>query len=91
MSERTAEYKGRTYRLLWIGTTKHGQRAHLQFFDGSKDFWADASAVTVSESTHTPGKYEHGCRNGHKPHQGPCCSGRHGAEYDCGCDCCELD
>lgn len=33
----------------------------------------------------------HRCRNGHGPHSGPCCSGRHGAGYDCGADCCELD
>lgn len=44
-SSRTAEYKGRTYRLLYLGETKYGVRAHLQFFDGSKDFWCDGSLV----------------------------------------------
>jgi hypothetical protein len=43
----TAQYKGRKYRLLWMGQTKFGQRAHLQFFDGTKDFWVDASLVSV--------------------------------------------
>ena len=53
---RTAEYKGRKYRLLWSGKTKHGNRAHLAFMDGSKDFWCDGNAVrevadSSSEST----------------------------------------
>jgi len=39
-------YKGRTYNLLWSGPTKHGDRAHLQFTDGSKDFWVDAHLVS---------------------------------------------
>jgi hypothetical protein len=47
---RTAEYKGRKYRLLWIGKTKYGYRAHLEFFDGSKDFWCDGNAVRECES-----------------------------------------
>lgn len=32
-------YKGRKYKLLYLGNTKYGRRAHLQFWDGSKDFW----------------------------------------------------
>lgn len=43
---RTAVYKGRTYRLLYEGQTKYGRRAHLQFMDGSNDFWADTDLVT---------------------------------------------
>lgn len=43
-----AEYKGRKYRLAWRGTTKYGERAKLQFFDGSKEFWVPAEAITVS-------------------------------------------
>lgn len=38
-----------------------------------------------------PGQYEHTCRNGHDPHQGPCCTGRHRGGDDCGADCCEMD
>lgn len=49
-TSQTATYKGRTYRCLFIGDTKHGRRAHLQFFDGSKDFWVDASLVSASAS-----------------------------------------
>jgi len=44
-TNRTAEYKGHSYRLLYLGQTKYGKRAHLQFMDGSKDFWVDASLV----------------------------------------------
>jgi hypothetical protein len=44
-TSRCAEYKGRKYRLLWSGKTKYGFRAHLAFFDGSKDFWCDGNAV----------------------------------------------
>jgi hypothetical protein len=87
-------YKGRKYRLKFIGQTKYGRRANLEFFDGSKNFWVDASLVTVSEGTPSGsrGTYDgHGCRNGHAPHPGPCCNGRHGGGYDCGADCCELD
>lgn len=47
-ASRTAEHKGRKYRLLWIGSTKYGYRAHLGFFDGSKDFWCDGNAVRES-------------------------------------------
>lgn len=38
-------YKGRRYTLLWTGKTKFGMRAHLQFTDGSKDFWVDADKL----------------------------------------------
>jgi hypothetical protein len=40
-----ALYKGRTYRVLFLGPTKFGERARLQFMDGSKDFWVDAALV----------------------------------------------
>ncbi len=38
-------YRGHNYKLLWRGKTKHGERAHLQFTDGSKSFWVDAALV----------------------------------------------
>ena len=45
-------YKGKPYNLLWSGPTKHGQRARLQFLDGSKDFWVDAALISgASHST----------------------------------------
>lgn len=47
---KTAQYKGRTYRLAYIGQTKFGRRAKLQFMDGSKEFWVDASLVSESSS-----------------------------------------
>lgn len=43
------------------------------------------------QSQRAPGRYEHHCRNGHAPHQGPCCTGRHRGGDDCGADCCEMD
>lgn len=45
-----ATYKGRKYKLAWQGQTKHGERAKLQFWDGSKEFWVDAALIQVSES-----------------------------------------
>lgn len=44
-----ATYKGRPYLLLWVGETRRGQAAKLAFADGSKVFWADASAVEVTK------------------------------------------
>lgn len=46
---KSAIYKGRRYRLLWSGETKFGLRAHLKFFDGSKDFWVAVAAITEVE------------------------------------------
>lgn len=43
-------YKGRSYRLLWSGSTKYGDRARLQFMDGSKDFWVDLGLVSPATS-----------------------------------------
>jgi uncharacterized protein (TIGR02996 family) len=43
--EQLAEYKGRTYRLLWSGRTAHGERAKLEFLDGGKQFWVDAGSI----------------------------------------------
>lgn len=48
-TSRTATYKGKSYRLAWIGQTKYGERAKLAFFDGSREFWVDATKVQVSE------------------------------------------
>lgn len=47
---RTASYKGRAYRLMFVGETKYGRRAHLAFMDGSKDFWVDAALVTTASA-----------------------------------------
>ena len=43
-----ASYKNRNYKLLFIGNTKFGRRAKLSFFDGSKEFWVDASLISVA-------------------------------------------
>lgn len=47
----TVLYKGKPYKVLYYGPTKFGQRARLQFFDGSKDFWVDASLVSPGRGT----------------------------------------
>lgn len=44
-------YKGKVYNILYMGDTKYGPRARLQFLDGSKDFWVDASLVDVVRGT----------------------------------------
>lgn len=51
---KTAIYKGRKYRLIWSGTTKFGTRAHLKFFDGTKDFWVPAGSVMVVNQPRKP-------------------------------------
>ena len=43
---KTATYKGKTYRLVFIGETKFGRRAKLSFTDGTKEFWVNAALVT---------------------------------------------
>src|SRR5690606_34018090 len=40
-----AEYKGRTYYVVWRGQTRRGDAVKLLFRDGSKTFWADAGEV----------------------------------------------
>jgi hypothetical protein len=47
MSDTIVSYKGRNYRQTWRGPSKFGpgERAHLEFLDGSKDFWVDASLL----------------------------------------------
>lgn len=49
-STKRVMYKGRPYTLLWSGPTKHGERARLQFLDGTKDFWVDAHLVSGASS-----------------------------------------
>ncbi len=51
MSEKIVNYKGRQYRQMWSGETKYGKRAKLQFLDGSKEFWVDASQVSGGGSS----------------------------------------
>lgn len=48
MADRTAQYKGKSYLLKFMGKTKFGKKAKLAFLDGSKEFWAHASQVTVT-------------------------------------------
>lgn len=47
---KTATYKGRTYKLLFSGKTKFGNKAKLGFMDGSKEFWVDLGLITEGSS-----------------------------------------
>lgn len=49
-----ATYQGKTYLLLWSGTTKRGEAAKLAFRDGSKVFWADLAAVAITKTYREP-------------------------------------
>lgn len=40
-----AIYKGRKYKLEYLGPTKFGYRAKLAFQDGSKSFWVDPTKL----------------------------------------------
>jgi hypothetical protein len=52
---KTATYRGRTYKLEFIGQTKFGKRAKLAFLDGSKEFWVSASEVKIGgDSSKSP-------------------------------------
>ncbi len=82
----TVMYKGRKYRKVWEGDTKYGRRAKLEFFDGSKSFFCDASMCTFVTN---------GCRHGGatRGRMFPCviCGGMmredDGSCPHCGCDC----
>jgi hypothetical protein len=41
-------YKGKKYKILYRGQTKFGNRTHLAFFSGEKDFWVPSENVQVS-------------------------------------------
>lgn len=40
-------YKTGKYRVGYAGPTKFGERAKLEFLDGSKSFWTDLSKVSL--------------------------------------------
>ncbi len=43
-----AKYKGHTYYIRWMGTTSRGtQAARLVSLDGSLDFWADLTQISI--------------------------------------------
>lgn len=43
----TGVYKGKKYRIEYLGKTKYGRRAKLQFLSGTREFWVDADLVEV--------------------------------------------
>jgi hypothetical protein len=46
-----ATYNGRVYVLKYMGRTKYGERALLQFRDGSREFWVDAKKVQRTDDS----------------------------------------
>ena len=48
--ERYAEYKGRTYRLVWHGDTKFGSRAKLAFLNGQNEFWVGDEHIKLVDA-----------------------------------------
>jgi len=49
MADRMATYKGKKYKLAFLGQTKFGRRAKLTFMDGSKEFWVPAEQIIEEE------------------------------------------
>lgn len=50
VEERIGVYKGKKYRLKFLGRTKHGYRACLEFWNGTKTFWVDGDAVSEARN-----------------------------------------
>jgi hypothetical protein len=48
MTKATYPYKGRVYRVLYVGPTQFGCRAHLQAMDGSFDFWIGEKQIDIN-------------------------------------------
>ena len=46
---RKARYRGREYILKYLGDTKYGRRACLQFIDREHEFWVPANDVIELE------------------------------------------
>lgn len=44
-----AEYKGRSYYVIWEGQTQRGYAAKLVFRDGSKTFWANGGEYQITK------------------------------------------
>lgn len=84
----TATYKGKKYRLEFMGETKFGKRAKLGFMDGSKQFWvsaADVSNVQEADTAAAAAKRA-GVRGG--MYRCPECGGwRHHSDMMCGEPC----
>lgn len=75
---KTATYRGRVYRLEYIGATKFGRRAKLSFLDGSKEFWVDANQVR--EGGYAPAV----SRTGRRMRTCGVCGGNDVNQVDCG-------
>jgi len=55
-SNEFATYRGKTYKLLYVGKTKFGHKAKLAFLDGSKEFWVDSSDISRGGSSGGSGR-----------------------------------
>ena len=81
-------YKGKSYRQLWRGRTKYGERAHLAFLDGSKDFWVDAAAVSAGGAAPRPAVSRTSPRG---RRTGCSCGSIEGEYHDWYCASCRFD
>ncbi len=83
MMTQTVDYKGHRYNLLWKGATKYGERAKLEFRDGTKQFWVDACLVSEPRQHTGRGTCEH-CGEQCNPKYRTCFECSHGGQsfYD---------
>lgn len=52
-----ALYRGKKYRVEYIGPTKYGRRAKLSWFsDADKSFWVDADKVSAASQDSANGR-----------------------------------
>lgn len=56
--QKYATYKGKTYRLMWEGKTKYGDKAKLAFLDGSKEFWVDRKLISHASAPQSSSRYD---------------------------------
>lgn len=80
-----ATYKGKTYLLLWSGSTKYGRRAKLGFRDGTKEFWVDEDQVSKTSAPSSTSSYSSGRRG---LIDGDLYTARNGEEKVFGCSAC---
>jgi hypothetical protein len=89
MATKTATYKGKTYRLEFLGQTKFGRKAKLAFLDGSKEFWVDAALVTECDSSSATRTAK--SSRSQYPRTGCSCGSRDGIIQDSDCWTCKHD
>lgn len=91
-SSTTTTYKGREYRLLWVGDTKYGRRAKLGFVDGTGEFWVSADAIGGSARPAAAcSKPKRRGGNGLGPRTGCACGSQMYGSKESDCRTCQFD